>query len=94
MATRRKKSTSSSSRSRSKRSQAPRVDPATLRSVAAVVLILAGVITLIALFLPGGGILNGYVDGFPGVIQSAQALQIVQADHLLSWYPDPRQLRL
>ncbi len=63
MATR-KKSTRTSSRSRSKRNQPPRVDPATLRSVAAVVLILVGVITLIALFLPGGGILNGYVDGF------------------------------
>ena len=62
MATRRK--SSSSSRSRSKKSQPPRVDPATLRSVAAVVLIVAGAITLIALLLPGGGILNGYVDGF------------------------------
>jgi len=60
MATRKK----SSSSSRSKKSQAPRVNPSTLRSVAAVALILAGAITLIALFLPGGGILNGYVDGF------------------------------
>jgi S-DNA-T family DNA segregation ATPase FtsK/SpoIIIE len=56
----RKKST----RSRSKKDQQPRVDPSTLRSIAAVVLIVAGVITLIALLLPGGGILNGYVDGF------------------------------
>jgi S-DNA-T family DNA segregation ATPase FtsK/SpoIIIE len=60
MATRKK----SSSRSRSTKGQAPRVNPSTLRSVAAVALILAGAITLIALFLPGGGILNGYVDGF------------------------------
>ena len=60
----RKKSTRSSSRSRSKKNQTPRVDPSTLRSIAAVVLIVAGAITLIALFLPGGGILNGYVDGF------------------------------
>ncbi len=60
----RKKSTRSSSRSRSKKDRAPRVSPSTLRSVAAVVLIAAGAITLIALFLPGGGILNGYVDGF------------------------------
>ncbi len=58
----RKKSTRS--RSRSKKNQQPRVDPSTLRSIAAVVLIVAGVITLIALLLPGGGILNGYVDGF------------------------------
>jgi len=62
MATRRK--STRSGRSRSKNNQPPRVDPATLRSVAAVVLIVAGVITLIALLLPGGGILNGYVDGF------------------------------
>ena len=60
MATRKK----SSSRSRTKKNQTPRVNPSTLRSVAAVALILAGAITLIALFLPGGGILNGYVDGF------------------------------
>jgi S-DNA-T family DNA segregation ATPase FtsK/SpoIIIE len=60
----RKKSTSSSSRSRSKKNQAPRVSPSTLRSIAAVVLIAVGAVTLIALFLPGGGILNGYVDGF------------------------------
>ncbi len=53
-----------SSRPRSTKNQTPRVDPSTLRSVAAVVLIVAGVITLIALLLPGGGILNGYVDGF------------------------------
>ena len=44
--------------------RAPIVSPATLRSVVAVVLLAAGAITLIALFLPGGGILNGYVDGF------------------------------
>ncbi len=55
---------SSSSRPRSTKKQAPRVSPSTLRSVVAVVLIAAGAITLIALFLPGGGILNGYVDGF------------------------------
>ncbi len=60
----RKKSTRSSGRSRSSKSQTPRVDPSTLRSIAAVVLIVAGAITLIALLLPGGGILNGYVDGF------------------------------
>ncbi|MGD8486819.1 MAG: DNA translocase FtsK 4TM domain-containing protein, partial [Chloroflexota bacterium] len=60
----RTRSTRGSSRSRSKKSQPPRVNPSTLRSVAAVVLILVGTITLIALFLPGGGILNGYVDGF------------------------------
>jgi S-DNA-T family DNA segregation ATPase FtsK/SpoIIIE len=62
-----KKSTrsSSSSRSRSKKSrQTPIVSPSTLRSIVAVVLLAAGAITLIALFLPGGGILNGYVDGF------------------------------
>jgi hypothetical protein len=35
-----------------------------LRSVVAVVLLAIGAITLIALFLPGGGLLNGYVDGF------------------------------
>jgi S-DNA-T family DNA segregation ATPase FtsK/SpoIIIE len=63
MATR-KKSSRSSSRSRSKKNQAPRVNPSTLRSVAAVVLIALGAVTIIALFLPGGGILNGYVDGF------------------------------
>jgi S-DNA-T family DNA segregation ATPase FtsK/SpoIIIE len=63
MATRRKGSSSSRS-SRSKKNQPPRVNPSTLRSVAAVVLIAAGAVTLIALFLPGGGILNGYVDGF------------------------------
>jgi S-DNA-T family DNA segregation ATPase FtsK/SpoIIIE len=60
----RKKSTRSSSRSSSKKNQTPRVSPSTLRSVAAVVLIAAGAITLIALFLPAGGLLNGYVDGF------------------------------
>ena len=60
MATR-KKSTRSS---RSKKNQAPRVNPSTLRSVAAVVLIAIGAVTLVALFLPGGGILNGYVEGF------------------------------
>jgi S-DNA-T family DNA segregation ATPase FtsK/SpoIIIE len=60
----RKKSTRSSGRSSSKKNQTPRVDPSTLRSIAAVVLIVAGAITLIALLLPGGGILNGYVDGF------------------------------
>ncbi len=62
----RKKSTSSSSRSRSgtKKSGTPIVSPATLRSIVAVVLLAAGAITLIALFLPGGGLLNGYVDGF------------------------------
>ena len=43
----RKKSTRSSSRS--KKNQTPRVSPSTLRSVAAVVLIAAGAITLIAL---------------------------------------------
>ncbi len=58
----RKKSTRSSSRAR--KDQAPRVSPGTLRSVAAVALILIGATTLIALFLPGGGLLNGYVDGF------------------------------
>jgi DNA segregation ATPase FtsK/SpoIIIE, S-DNA-T family len=57
----RRKSTRST---RSKKSQTPRVDPSTLRSIAAVVLIVAGAVTLIALLLPGGGILNGYVDGF------------------------------
>ncbi len=62
----RKKSVRSSSRSRtaSRKSRAPLVSPATLRSVVAVVLLAAGAITLIALFLPGGGLLNGYVDGF------------------------------
>jgi DNA segregation ATPase FtsK/SpoIIIE, S-DNA-T family len=62
----RKKPVRSSSRSRSasKKGQAPIVSPATLRSVVAVVLLAAGAITLIALFLPGGGLLNGYVDGF------------------------------
>ncbi len=59
-----RKKSSRSSRSRSTKNQTPRVDPSTLRSVAAVVLIVVGVITLIALLLPGGGILNGYVDGF------------------------------
>ena len=60
----RRKSSTSSSRSRSKKSQTPRVSPSTLRSIAAVVLIALGAVTIIALFLPGGGILNGYVDGF------------------------------
>ena len=62
----RKKSTSTSSRSRSrtKKSGTPIVSPATLRSIVAVVLLAAGAITLIALFLPSGGLLNGYVDGF------------------------------
>ncbi|HKZ92592.1 MAG TPA: hypothetical protein VJZ50_10675, partial [Candidatus Limnocylindrales bacterium] len=41
----------------------PLVSPSTLRSVVAVVLLATGAVTLIALFLPGGGILNGYVDG-------------------------------
>ena len=61
----RKKTVRSSSRSRSttKKGRAPIVSPATLRSVVAVVLLAAGAITLIALFLPGGGLLNGYVDG-------------------------------
>ncbi len=58
----RKKSTRS--RSRAKKSRTPIVSPSTLRSVVAVVLLAAGAITLIALFLPGGGLLNGYVDGF------------------------------
>jgi DNA segregation ATPase FtsK/SpoIIIE, S-DNA-T family len=62
----RKKSVRSPSRGRSssKKSQTPIVSPSTLRSVVAVVLLAAGAITLIALFLPGGGLLNGYVDGF------------------------------
>ncbi len=60
----RKKSTRSSSRSRSRKDRPPIVSPSTLRSVVAVVLLAAGAITLIALFLPGGGLLNGYVDGF------------------------------
>ncbi len=62
----RKKSTSTSGRSRSRttKSGTPIVSPATLRSIVAVVLLAAGAITLIALFLPGGGLLNGYVDGF------------------------------
>jgi DNA segregation ATPase FtsK/SpoIIIE, S-DNA-T family len=61
---------SSSSRSSSRRrssspsKRAPLVSPSTLRSIVAVVLLAAGAITLIALFLPGGGLLNGYVDGF------------------------------
>ncbi len=61
---------SSSSRSTSRRrtaattKRAPLVSPSTLRSIVAVVLLAAGAITLIALFLPGGGLLNGYVDGF------------------------------
>ena len=61
-----KKSTRSTSRSRSrsKKSGPPRVSPSTLRSIVAVMLLGVGAITLIALFLPGGGILNGYVDGF------------------------------
>jgi S-DNA-T family DNA segregation ATPase FtsK/SpoIIIE len=56
--------TSSRSRSRAASSRAPIVSPSTLRSIVAVVLLAAGAITLIALFLPGGGLLNGYVDGF------------------------------
>jgi S-DNA-T family DNA segregation ATPase FtsK/SpoIIIE len=61
-----KKSSRSSSRSRSRSSKKspPRVSPGTLRSIVAVILLAVGAITLIALFLPGGGILNGYVDGF------------------------------
>ena len=40
------------------------MSPSTLRSVVAVVLLAFGAITLIALFLPAGGLLNGYVDSF------------------------------
>jgi S-DNA-T family DNA segregation ATPase FtsK/SpoIIIE len=67
MARARKSSTSrsrSGSRSKSGSRSTPRISPATLRSVVAVVLLAAGAVTLIALFLPGGGLLNGYVDGF------------------------------
>jgi S-DNA-T family DNA segregation ATPase FtsK/SpoIIIE len=55
---------SSRTRSRSSAARPPRIAPSTLRSVVAVMLLAAGAITLIALFLPGGGLLNGYVDGF------------------------------
>ena len=55
---------SSRSRTGSATRRAPLVSSSTLRSIVAVVLLAAGAITLIALFLPGGGILNGYVDGF------------------------------
>jgi len=66
MATKRSAASRSSGRSRSRNGgkRAPIVSPSTLRSVVAVVLLAAGAITLIALFLPGGGLLNGYVDGF------------------------------
>ena len=66
MAARRSSTRSSSkARSRSKKSSgSPIISPSTLRSVVAVALLAAGAITLIALFLPGGGILNGFVDGF------------------------------
>jgi S-DNA-T family DNA segregation ATPase FtsK/SpoIIIE len=57
-------STSSRNRSTSNAKRAPLVSPSTLRSIVAVSLLAAGAITLIALFLPGGGLLNGYVDGF------------------------------
>ncbi len=56
--------TSSRSRTGSATRRAPFVSSSTLRSIVAVVLLAAGAITLIALFLPGGGLLNGYVDGF------------------------------
>ena len=61
-----KKTTSrASSRSRSgSATRTPIVSKSTLRSIVAVALLAAGAITLIALFLPGGGLLNGYVDGF------------------------------
>jgi S-DNA-T family DNA segregation ATPase FtsK/SpoIIIE len=63
----RTKKTTSRSSSRSRSSSArrtPVVSKSTLRSIVAVALLAAGAITLIALFLPGGGLLNGYVDGF------------------------------
>ena len=56
--------TSSRSRTRATSPRTPLVSPSTLRSIVAVVLLAAGAVTLIALFLPGGGLLNGYVDGF------------------------------
>jgi S-DNA-T family DNA segregation ATPase FtsK/SpoIIIE len=55
---------STRSRSRSAGRRTPFVSPSTLRSIVAVALLAAGAVTLIALFLPGGGLLNGYVDGF------------------------------
>ena len=67
MARAKKSTTRSPSRTKSRSRKAngtPIITPATLRSIVAVVLLAAGVITLIALFLPGGGILNGYVEGF------------------------------
>jgi S-DNA-T family DNA segregation ATPase FtsK/SpoIIIE len=66
MATKRTAASRGSSRSRSRSStkRTPIVSPSTLRSVVAVILLASGAITLIALFLPGGGLLNGYVDGF------------------------------
>ena len=56
--------TSNRGRTGSATRRAPLVSSSTLRSIVAVVLLAAGAITLIALFLPGGGLLNGYVDGF------------------------------
>ena len=65
MARTRKTTSRSSSRSRSSSARrTPIVSKSTLRSIVAVGLLVAGAITLIALFLPGGGLLNGYVDGF------------------------------
>ncbi|CAN5435962.1 hypothetical protein BH24CHL9_BH24CHL9_06050 [soil metagenome] len=70
MARTRKASTSSrsGSRSRSKSSSrskpGPLVSPATLRSISGVLLMVAGAVTFIALFLPEAGILNRYVDDF------------------------------
>lgn len=66
MATKRTTASRSSGRSRSRSSskRTPIVSPSTLRSVVAIILMASGAITLIALFLPGGGLLNGYVDGF------------------------------
>jgi S-DNA-T family DNA segregation ATPase FtsK/SpoIIIE len=66
MARTKKSAPRSTSRSRAATgsSRGSLVSPSTLRSVVAVALLASGAITLIALFLPGGGILNGYVDGF------------------------------
>jgi S-DNA-T family DNA segregation ATPase FtsK/SpoIIIE len=70
--------TTRTGRSRSTR-RGPSISPRTLRSILGIVLLVAGAVTLIALILPGEGILNRYVNDLlrPAFGQGAWLLPIL-----------------
>jgi len=78
MAQRRRTPRTSRARTRT-RSGRPLIAPQTARSIIGIVLLVAGAVTLIALFLPGEGILNRYVNGLlrPAFGQGAWLLPVL-----------------